>query len=166
MEDTFKVTNDKTAEWAVKQIKVAEDERDRLIRLAQEEIDDLTEQISNFKTACENQTGYLKSCLAEYFNSVPHKETKTQESYKLLSGTLIYKKPSAKIIHNDEALIQALDGTEYVEIKKSLKWGDYKKNLAIENGSVLDTTTGELIEACTVEDVPGSFTIKYNKEVE
>ena len=159
MED-FKVTDDKTADWAITQIHEAEDERDRLINLAEEQIEDLKNRIEDLKAKCDNDTAYLRSLLIEYFNTVPHKETKTQESYKLLSGTLVYKKPTVKINHDDEKLIEWLSETEYVETKRTLKWGDYKKNLTVDGEAVIDTETGEVVEACSVEEVP-SFNIKY-----
>lgn len=161
MEDTFKITNDKTADWAITQIHETENERDRLITLAEEQIKDLNDRIDELKTKCDNDTAYLRSLLATYFETVKCKETKTQKSYKLISGTLVYKKPSTKINHDDEKLIKALDGTEFVETKKSLKWGEYKKNLIVSDNDVIDITTGEVIEGCTVEDVPASFNIKY-----
>jgi phage host-nuclease inhibitor protein Gam len=163
MEENFKIENDKSADWAIKQIHEAENERDRLIALANDQIADLKDHIEELVTKCDHDTAYLKSLLAEYFETVKSKETKTQKTYKLLSGTLVFKKPSIKINHNDDKLIEALDGTEFVEIKKSLKWGEYKKNLIIDidDNNVIDTTTGEVIEGCSVEDVPASFTIKY-----
>lgn len=161
MEETFKIENDKTADWAITQIHEAENERDRLIILAEEQIKDLTDRIEEIKTKCDNDTRFLRSCLEMYFQTVPSKETKTQKTYKLLSGTLVFKKPSVKINHDDEKLLKFLDGTEFVETKKSLKWGEYKKVLTISNGEVIDSETGEIIEACTVEDVPASFGIKY-----
>ena len=163
MEETFKIENDKSADWAIKQIHEAENERDRLIALANDQIADLKDHIEELVTKCDHDTAYLKSLLAEYFETVKSKETKTQKTYKLLSGTLVFKKPSIKINHDDDKLIEALDGTEFVEIKKSLKWGEYKKNLIIDidDNNVIDTTTGEVIEGCSVEDVPASFTIKY-----
>lgn len=163
MEETFKIENDKSADWAIKQIHEAENERDRLIALANDQIADLKDHIEELVTKCDHDTAYLKSLLAEYFETVKSKETKTQKTYKLLSGTLVFKKPSTKINHDDDKLIEALDGTEFVEIKKSLKWGEYKKNLIIDidDNNVIDTTTGEVIEGCSVEDVPASFTIKY-----
>lgn len=161
MDETFKIDNDKSADWAVQKIHEAEIERDRLITLAKDQIADLEDRIEEFETKCNNDTAYLKSLLAEYFDTVSSKETKTQKSYKLISGTLVYKKPSVKINHNDDKLIKDLDGTEFVEIKKSLKWGEYKKNLIISDNDVIDATTGEVIEGCTIEDVPASFTIKY-----
>lgn len=161
MEETFKIKNDKTADWAIKQIHEAIIERDRLITLAEDQISDLEDKIEELKAKCDNETMYLRACLEEYFNTVPAKETKTQKTYKLLSGTLVFKKPSVKINHDDEKLLKLLDGTEFVETKKSLKWGEYKKVLTISNGEVIDSETGEIIEACTVEDVPASFDIKY-----
>ena len=97
-----------------------------------------------------------------YFETVPSKETKTQKSYKLLSGTLVFKKPSQKINHDDEKLLEFLDGTEFIKVKKSIDWAEYKKVLTISDSEVIDSETGEIVEACTVEDVPASFTIKYN----
>lgn len=161
MEETFKIDNDKIADWAITQIHEVENERDRLITLAEEQITDLKDRIEELKTKCDNDTAYLRSCLEMYFNTVPTKETKTQKSYKLLSGTLVFKKPSVKINHDDEKLLDFLDGTEFVEIKKSLKWGEYKKILTISGNDVIDSETGEVIDACTVEDVPASFSIKF-----
>lgn len=161
MEEIFKIENDKTADWAITQIHEAESERDRLITLAEEQITDLKDRIEELKTKCDNDTAYLRSCLEMYFNTVPTKETKTQKSYKLLSGTLVFKKPSIKINHDDEKLIDMLDGTEYVETKKSLKWGEYKKILTVSGDDVVDSETGEVIDACTIEDVPASFIVKF-----
>ena len=161
MEENFKIDNDKKADWAITQIKEAESERDRLIALAEEQIADLTNRIEEIKTKCDSDTAYLKSLLAMYFETVPSKETKTQKSYKLLSGTLVLKKPSVKINHDDDKLLEFLDGTEFVETKKSLKWGEYKKVLTISGEDVIDSETGEIVEACSIEEVPASFNIKY-----
>lgn len=167
MEESFKIENDKTADWAIAQIKEAEDERDRLISLAESQIKDLNDKIKEFETKCENDTAYLKSLLAMYFETVPSKETKTQKSYKLLSGTLVFKKPSSKIVHDDDKLLEYLEeneGKDYIKIKKSIDWAEFKKTLTVsDDGEVVDTGLGTIIpaEACTVEDVPASFTIKF-----
>ena len=161
MDETFKIENDKTADWAITQIHEAEDERDRLIALAEDQIEDLKNRIEELKAKCDNDTKFLKSCLAMYFETVPSKETKTQKTYKLLSGTLVFKKPSIKINHDEDKLLEYLDGTEFVETKKSLKWGEYKKVLTISGDDVIDSETGEVVEACSIEDVPASFNIKY-----
>lgn len=162
MEETFKIENDKTADWAITQIHEAEVERDRLIAIAEEQIKDLTDRIEELKSKCDNETKYLRSCLAMYFETVNTKETKTQKSYKLLSGTLVFKKPAVKIVHDDEKLLDYLKGTEFIKIKRSIDWAEFKKDLMItEDRHVVDTITGAIVEACSVEDIPGSFSIKY-----
>ena len=162
LNESFSINNDNLADWAIRKIKEEEAERDRLIEIAENQIADLNQQISQLKEHCDNKTKFLKGHLQVYFSTVPHKETKTQETYKLLSGSLVFKKPSFKISHNDDQLIALLDGSEFVETKKSLRWGEYKKTLDITNeNNVIDKTTGEIIEACSVEDVPASFDIKY-----
>lgn len=167
MEEGFKIDNDKTADWAITQIHNAEDERDRLITLAEEQIQDLTNRIEELKAKCDNDTKYLKSCLAMYFETVNSKETKTQKSYKLLSGTLVFKKPSVKIIHNDEKLIEYLktnDGTDFIKVKESVDWAGFKVMLTVtENNEIVDTGLGTIVpsDVCGLEEVPGSFDVKF-----
>lgn len=167
MEETFKITNDKTADWAVTQIHEAEDERDRLIALAEEKIKELNNRIEELRSKCDSDTAYLKSCLIEYFQTIKPKETKTQKTYKLISGTLVFKKPSIKITHDDEKLLDYLennDGNDFIKIKKSVDWAEFKKQLAISNdGEVIDSELGTIIprDVCAIEDVPASFNIKY-----
>lgn len=160
-ENTFVINDDKKADWAITQIKDTENECERLITLAEKQIADLHDRIEELKNKCDNETKYLKSCLAQYFETVKAKETKTQKSYKLLSGTLVLKKPGEKIEHDDEALLEWLEDTEYIKIKKSVDWAEYKKKLTIQDNLVIDTETGEVVECCKVVPTPGSFDIKY-----
>lgn len=156
----FRVDNDRKADWALERIAEAESERDRLLALAQQEIDELKAEMEKIAEKYDRDTGYLKACLKEYFATVDSKETKTQATYKLLHGSLVWKKPKQKINHDDAELLKALAGTEYIETKESVKWGEYKKNLTIQDGQVIDTTTGELVTGCSVEDEPGEFSVK------
>lgn len=164
LDESFSITDDKLADWALRKIKEEEAERDRLINIANDQIAELNLRINQLETQCENKTKFLKGHLAIYFGTVPHKETKTQESYKLLSGSLVMKKAGTKIIHDDDALLAYLVASsqpEYIKVKKSVDWAEYKKNLGIEGRDVIDLDTGEIIKACSVEDVPASFDIKF-----
>ena len=84
-----------------------------------------------------------------YFETVPSKETKTQKSYKLLAGTLVFKKPTTKIVHNDDKLLEYLeenDGKDYIKLKKSIDWAEFKKTLTVsDTGEVVDTELGTII---------------------
>ena len=168
--DQFIIKDDKTADWALAQIAEAEQERDRLIDLANAKILELNQDIEKFTKRCEDSTGYLKSLLYDYFRTVKPKNSKTQASYKLISGTLIFKKPSVKIIHNDDKLLEYLknnEGTDFIKVKESVDWAGFKAVLTInENEEIIDTGLGTIIpkDVCDLEEVPGEFKIKFKEE--
>lgn len=165
--EEFKITSDNLANWAVKKIKEEQAEHDRLVGIAKAEIEEITKQIEKLDQSLESKTGFLKSKLFEYFVKVEHKQTKTQESYKLLDGSLVWKKPVTKIVKgNDEAWDTALlsyleeSQPELVEIIKKPLWNEFKKNLAINDGQVVDMATGEVLDFIKAAEDPGKFDIK------
>jgi len=164
--DEFVIDSDKLAEWAVKQIRKETEECDRLVELAKAEIAELNKKIEQSVSRCESSTGYLKGKLLEYFNTVEHKETKTQETYKLLSGSLIFKKPAQKMSPDKDKLlayVKANDMPEFVKVKEEVDWAGYKKECEIVDGKVVNTQTGDLLpeDVITVEEVPGQFDVKF-----
>ena len=121
----FIVDSDQKCEWCIKKIKAAEDEYVRLMELVQAERKELDLKAEELSKHLESETGYLKGLLFKYFETVEKKETKTQQSYKLLSGSLVLRKPSVKIVKPDETkLVEFLEANGYeklVETKKSAK---------------------------------------------
>lgn len=161
----FSIVSDLQAEWALKKIKKAVEERDRLVELANKEIKELSQKIQDIEKKYSNDTAFLRSKLFEYFTKVEHKETKTQETYKLLSGSLVLKKPTQKMVKNDEKLAEFLEGyaPEYIEVVKKPKWGEFKKELSIQDGKVINNQTGEVVpdDVVSLEDAPGEFDVKF-----
>lgn len=88
----FRITDDRCADWAIRKIADERSEYDRLKALADEQIAAINEKVAAARKRMENGTSYLTSCLADFFATVPHKETKTTEKYRLISGTLTFKK--------------------------------------------------------------------------
>lgn len=163
--DDFQVDNDNLASWCLKVIKKETEETERLISIADSQIKELETKKADLKASLEKRTGYLKSKLFEYFNTVEHKETKTQESYKLLDGSLIFKKPAMKIVkpEEDTALIDYLEknAPALVETVKKPAWGEFKKTLAVSDaGEVLDTNTGEILDFVKAEESEAVFDVK------
>lgn len=171
LNDTFVIKDDNTADWALRAIRDDEAERDRLIAIANNQIEELKAQIEDIKEKYGRKTAFLRGHLAMYMNDVPNKETKTQRTYQLLTGKLIMKKPSQKMVPNDEALVKYLETEKCPELIKVVQkpdWAEFKKILAIMDGDVVNTMTGEVIapEIIAIEDVPASFDVKFNKEEE
>lgn len=161
--ERFKINDDKGAEWTLKKIKQAEQEMNRLMELVEAEKNELKRKESKIKKEYERNKEYFTSLLEEYYreNELDVKETKTQFSYKLLSGDLIYKKKKKKIIKSDEKkLIEELNDTEFVEEVKKLKWGELKKQLEIVNDSVVNKVTGEIYDGVDIEVEPEAFNVK------
>ena len=109
----------------------------------------------------ENGTSYLTSCLADFFATVPHKETKTTEKYRLLSGTPTFKKGTTKTKLDETKLVPWLKANGYgelVKVEESTRWADLKKLLSYTGDIATLTETGEIVEGVTVYETPGIFT--------
>lgn len=137
-------------------------EYDRLKALADEQIAAINEKVAAARKRMENGTSYLTSCLADFFATVPHKETKTTEKYRLLSGTLTFKKGATKTKLDETKLVPWLKANGYgelVKVEESTRWADLKKLLSYTGDIATLTETGEIVEGVTVYETPGIFTV-------
>lgn len=162
-EEGFRVDSDQKADWCVKKIKEEEKNTQRIIDLAEQEIERLTVRIAEEKAKLDQSTSYLKYQLYQFFRNASVKETKTQESYQLLSGKLVRKKPSQKMVPDKERLIEMCEANnmpEFIKIKKDFDWASYKKECEIVGGRVVNVQTGDILDCISVEDVPESFEVK------
>lgn len=166
---TFTIRDDSMAEWAVKKIKEAVDERDRLCRLIDEQIKDLTTKRNDISDRCDGETAFLKAALNVYMDTVKCKQTKTQSTYQLLTGKLVRKHQSADYKRDDAALLPWLSEhhPEWIKTTQSVDWKAVKGALDIVNPEDFDEpficigSTGELVDGVTIEMKPESFDIKF-----
>lgn len=159
----WRIADDDTADWAVAKIAEERAELDRIKALADEKISRIMEQVHAAEKRYENGTAYLTNKLAEYFHTVPHKKTKTTESYRLLSGTLKMKIGGVAMKQDDEKLLEFLKASGNVDMIKTTEkpmWGEYKKRLEIIGGQIVDNTTGEIVEGVEVIEKPDNFTVE------
>lgn len=136
----FRITDDRCADWAIRKIADERSEYDRLKALADEQIAAINEKVA----------------------TVPHKETKTTEKYRLLSGTLTFKKGTTKTKLDETKLVPWLKANGYgelVKVEESTRWADLKKLLSYTGDIATLTETGEIVEGVTVYETPGIFTV-------
>ena len=110
----------------------------------------------------ENGTRFLTGKLAEYFETVPHKTTKTKHSYRLLSGTLVKKIGGNTMKQDDDTLLAYLKASGNEDMIQNIekpKWSEFKKRLEIVGGQIVDKTTGELVEGVQIIEKPDTFTV-------
>lgn len=158
----FNITTDYEADWAVAKIKESEEEMNRLLTLAQEKIDGIRNQCAEIKEKHEKDTAFLRAKLEAYFDTVPHKKTETQESYKLLSGKLVRKRGPLVYDRDAEQLIPYLKTNypSFVKTEESVMWMELKKNISEIQGKCYFTDTGEEIPGIVATRKPDTFDIK------
>lgn len=158
----WRITDDGCADWACRKIAEEKAELDRIRELADAQIQKIEEKVAAAERRFQNGTRFLTGKLAEYFETVPHKTTKTKASYRLLSGTLTRKFGGTTMKQDDEKLVQFFKDSgqlEFIKTEEKPRWGDFKKRLEIIGGSVVDKETGEIVEGVTVETKPDTFTV-------
>ena len=158
----WRITDDGCADWACRKIAEEKAELDRIRELADAQIQKIEEKVAAAERRFQNGTRFLTGKLAEYFETVPHKTTKTKASYRLLSGTLTRKFGGQQMKQDDAVLVQFLKASgnlEFIKTEEKPKWGDFKKRLEIVGGSVVDKETGEIVEGVQLIEKPDTFAV-------
>jgi hypothetical protein len=167
-ERRFTVDDDQKAEWCLEKIREAKADLMKWIEF-------YVEQTDKVKAKCEARIAFFEGMLQRYFATVPHKETKTQESYALPSGKLVLKKQGPDY-ERDDALIlawlKANDGDRFVKTKESVDWAELKKKIDVlqltagdekVTEQVVFTETGEVVPGITVTARPDVFKVEVKQ---
>lgn len=162
-QEGFSIRDDSTADWALVKIKEEYAERDRLLELVKAKQEELKAKSEQIIMDSERKTSFLRYKLAEYFGTVKTKETKTQKTYKLLSGSLVYKKPAVTYERSEEALATWLEGNGYEELVQTVKkpkWAELKPLVCASGDKCVMALTGEVIEGIKCGESEGTFDVK------
>lgn len=161
IKEGFVIRDDNAAEWALQKIFDEKAELERLKALADSQIAVIMDKVEAAEKRFTSRTGYLKNALEEYMLTVKRKQSKTQESYRLLSGSLILKKPVVKIVKDDTKLLEYVKehSPEYVKHTEAVDWAGFKKTLTVSGDVVVDSN-GEVVSCLDVEETPGEFMIR------
>lgn len=153
--EAFVIDTDAKAAWALDKIREARAERDEWVSWYEKKIEEI-------KAQTDFDTMNLERMLAEYFQTVPHKKTKTQESYTLKNGKLIMKVQNPEYKRNDKDVIEWLKanrGGEFIKIKEELDWAGLKAASAALDGRMFDED-GEEIPGIEVINREAKFVVE------
>lgn len=133
--ESFVIDNDEKADWAVRKIKEHTADMERWESFYKEQ----TEKI---KESAKQSIDFLSMELYKYFSLVPHRETKTQEKYKLPSGDLVLVKEKEDFERDNESLLQWCKNNkpELIRIKEEPDWSAIKTYIK-ETGDLPDGVT-------------------------
>lgn len=160
--ETFTITDDSKADWAIDRIAEERAERDRLVNACDMRIETFERRKEQAVSDCENRTAFLLNALADYFSRVPHKATKTQESYALPSGKLVLRHPSPKIVRDEGKLLKWAreNFPNLIATTENVDWANLKKALKAVDDHYIDPKTGVVVDGVKLEELPDSFDVK------
>lgn len=159
----WKIENDSQADWALDKIREARADYKRFEMVVNDKIQQLQDALAKEKENMERETGFFQGKLAQYFETVPKKVTKTQEVYKLPSGRLVKKYKQPKIDRDNKALVAWLEQngmTELVKIEKKADWATLKKETEIVGERVVSKHTGEVVDGVTAIEQNPEFRVE------
>lgn len=158
-EELFEIKDDQMAEECMQQIRAHQDEKAKWKKFYEE-------RIQSVNDTCDFEIARLTMLLMEYFGTVPHKVTKTQENYALPSGKLVTKKQDPEYERDDTELLAWLKengGTAFIKTKESVDWAGLKGTLTIMGETVADAN-GKVIPCIKAVDRPDVFKVELKKE--
>lgn len=160
IEEEWKVRDDSAAEWCLKKIKEAQETVEKWKA-------HYAAQMERVMAEADRTIAYFTAKLEEYFDSVPRKATKTQESYALPGGRLIRKHQQPKFTVDDETALPWLAENklwDMIETKQSVRWGDLKKTVTVTpDGAHVATADGEIVPGISVEQRPDVFKVEVGE---
>ncbi|MCX8128710.1 MAG: host-nuclease inhibitor Gam family protein [Clostridia bacterium] len=161
-DEGFIIDNDNKAEWALRKISEERAETQRYVNVCKAMIEEYQEKIHRAEEALKNKTAFLETRLKQYFETVTHKTTKTQETYKLPGGTLKLKLQNPEFRRDEEQLLKWLKENAYnsfIKIEEKPDWAELKKSIII-SGEIAVTGDGQVIEGVKVIEKPPVFEVE------
>ena len=159
-DEGYSIKDDRGAEYALKRIKNTQDEVDKFRAY-------YDEQIQKMQERADGIAGFYLAHLERYFNQVPHKTTKTMESYELPSAKLVLKQQSPEFVRDDNAVLEwchSQGNEEFIKVKESLDWAGLKKMVDVSGDKVVVGGTGEVVPGIEVVQREPKFSVTFKKE--
>jgi phage host-nuclease inhibitor protein Gam len=159
--ESFKVTNESTANWALRKIKQYQDKQKENNALAESEIAKIEMWLETVNEQAQNNIDYFQGLLAEY--ALKQRDANPEfKSQKLPNGSIKFGKQQPKYTYDDKALLEYLkksEETDLIRVKEEPNKSAIKKLFPVQNGKLVNVGTGEVIDGVTVEDREDKFEV-------
>lgn len=157
--ERFSIENDDQLKWAFQMM----EEKRKEIRAKKDMIQQATDYYEGQIKDLRKDIDYFKGLAMQYAEEQADEDPNW--SFKESPyGRIIRKKEKTDLVVSDEqALINHLKGTEFVEHveEDKLKWGDLKKTLSTPDGEHVVNADGELVDDVTVVNNPSVLVMKH-----
>lgn len=157
--ESFTVTDDQQANWALRKIKQAQQKQEANNALALAEINKIEEWNKSENEKAQTDIDYFQGLLAGYALQKRNEDPKFK-SLKLPNGRIRFTKQQPQWKYDDETVLQALKDAElndFIQVTETPKKADIKKVFNVVGDSVINPDTGEIIEGITIEEREDKF---------
>lgn len=170
----FRIDTPSKLEWGLKKIAKERAEIKKMETVVEQAILEYQKKLEAFRE--KHNTRWIEFLLNQYFQTVPHKIKKTQETYESLSGTLKLKLQKLDYEKDEDSLVSwaSANRPELVTINQMAKvdWLELKKELKVaveesidEDGEIHETEVvldkdGRKIESLKVTYKPSEFSVE------
>ncbi|HSH52363.1 MAG TPA: host-nuclease inhibitor Gam family protein [Bacteroidales bacterium] len=158
--DRFKVTDESSANWALRKIAQHQKQMEQNNLVAEEEIYKIETWNKQVNNEAQQSIDYFQSLLAEYA-AEKRKENPKMKTIKLPSGKLTFRKQQPRWNFDDEkAALKSLkenDAADLIKVTEKPKLAEIKKAFIVKEGKVVNPDTGQIVEGITVENQPDKF---------
>lgn len=154
-QEELEVRTDLEAGWQLERRKKVIADRDELIAFYKERIKAAEED-------ADIKLGFIDRALRAFFDTVPHKSTKTQDYYKLPGGKLMMKRQNPEYKRDDATTIEWLKangGANYIKTVESLDWANLKADATIVGNNIVNAD-GEIIPGVEVTEREPKFCVE------
>ena len=163
--EPFRIDSDSKADWALRRIAEARGEHRRISALIAEQMAALGIKQAAEDDRLERATAWLQGQLEAYFAALPEDaahNTKTQSTYRLLSGTLKLRRGRQDFREGAGLLAWAKRNMPgMVQTDEKVRWGELKRSLRMaEDGTVIDAGTGLVVDGVEVVQGEDKFTVE------
>ncbi len=169
-EQRFKIDDDDKSCWALKKIKAMKEEIEEKEDLAESQIYQVERWLEKEKEKRQEKIEYLEGLLQEY--ALELKEEKPDlKTHSLPFGELKFRKQRPKWKYDSNKLVKSAEDIlpDAVKTKKKVNKKELKKMIKDDNspfqiieedGRVVNTETGEVLEGVTVKERGEKFKVK------
>lgn len=160
--ERFKVTDESSANWALRKIAQKEQQIKANNELAAAEEQKIEAWRKQENEKAQNDIDFFQSYLAEYAMDLKKKDPKFK-TLKLPNGELSFRKQQPEWILDDEKVIKALKESgkdDLIKVTEKPKKDEIKKAFKAHGNKAINPETGEVVDGITIEERPEKFGVK------
>lgn len=162
-DESWRITDDSTADWALRRIAWHTAQIARRREFVQREIERLQAYLQAETERHERSINFFEAHLRDYYRRLQEQGLLgDRKTYRLPHGALVVRKSGPKFERNDEQLLPWAKAVGLVRVKDTPDWAAIKERLHVTDSmAVVDRETGEVVPGVVVVEPAGeTFSVK------